>query len=205
MNIAIFGATGRTGRHLVDQALAAGLHVTALVRTPAALPLAHDRLRIVPGDVRDPATVAAVIAGQDVVFSALGPNQHGPVSHCGDAMAAILPAMTAHGVRRLIALSAYGAADSHDRNLYNRMLWLMQREKMVDNERMEARIRTSDADWTIVRPPALSNGPHTGHYHLGTDVRITLTSRISRADLADGMLWQIADATYIRQAPAIAT
>jgi len=205
VNIAIFGATGRTGRHLVDQALAAGHRVTALVRTPASLPLAHDRLRIVPGDVRDPATVAGVIAGQDVVLSALGPNQHGTVSLCGDAMAAILPAMAAHGVRRLIALSAYGAADSHDRNLYNRMLWLMQKEKMVDKEHMEARIRQSDVDWTIVRPAALSNGSHTGHYRLGTDLRITITSRISRADLADGMLWQIADATYVRQAPVIAT
>jgi len=205
VNIAIFGATGRTGRHLVDQALAAGHRVTALVRTPASLPLAHDRLRIVPGDVRDPATVAGVIAGQDVVLSALGPNQHGAVSLCGDAMAAILPAMAVHGVRRLIALSAYGAADSPDRNLYNRMLWLMQKEKMVDKERMEARIRQSDVDWTIVRSAALSNGSHTGHYRLGTDLRITITSRISRADLADGMLRQIADATYVRQAPVIAT
>jgi len=203
VNLVIFGATGGTGRHLVDQALAIGHRVTALVRTPASLPVTHARLRIVSGDVRDRETVMGVIAGQDAVLSALGPNQHGPVSLCGDAVAVILPAMDSHHVQRLIALSAYGAADSHNHDLYNRMLWLMQKEKMLDKERMEALIRQSDVDWTILRPSALSNGSHTGRYHLGTDVHITLASHISRADLADGMVRQIADATYICQAPAI--
>ena len=203
MHIVIFGATGGTGRLLVDQALAAGHHVTALVRTPAALLLAHDRLRVVSGDVRDRDTVAGVIVGQDAVLSALGPNERGLVSLCTDAIAAILPAMTTHGVRRLIALSAYGAADSHDRHLYNHILWMMQREKMLDKERMEVLIRESDTDWTILRPPALTNGPCTGRYRLGTDLPIKITSNISRADLADGIVRQITDATYLRQAPAI--
>lgn len=78
MNLAIFGATGGTGRHLLDQALAAGHHVTALVRTPAALPVTHERLRVLQGDVRD-RDQAAAIAGQDAVVSALGPHERGPV------------------------------------------------------------------------------------------------------------------------------
>lgn len=203
MNIVIFGATGGTGRHLVDQALAAGHHVTALVRIPATLPVTHERLCVVPGDVRDPDAVAATIGGQDAVVSALGPNQRGPVSLCGDGIANILAAMASHGVRRLVALSAYGVADSRLRNLYVFAVWAMRKEKMVDKERMEALIRHSDVDWTIVRPPALADGPHTGRYHLGTDLQMKITSRISRADLADGMLRQIVDATYVRQAPAI--
>ncbi len=203
MNLAIFGATGGTGRHLLDQALAAGHHVTALVRTPAALPVTHERLRVLQGDVRDRDQAAAAIAGQDAVVSALGPHERGPVSLCTDAIANILAAMADHGVRRLIALSAYGAADSHDGNPYNRLLWLMQGEKMRDKERMEALIRRSGVDWTILRPPALSNGPRTGRYRLGTGLRMRVTSKISRADLADGLLQQIGDATYVRQTPAI--
>jgi len=68
---------------------------------------------------------------------------------------------------------------------------------------MEALIGRSDTEWTILRPAALSNGPRTGRYRLGTDLRIRITSRISRADLADGLLRQLADSTYLRQAPAI--
>lgn len=203
MNIAIFGATGGTGRHLVDQALAAGHHITALVRPPAALPVAHDRLRIVSGEVRDRDVVAGVLAGQDAVVSTLGPNRRGPVSLCTEAIAAILPAMARHEVRRLIVLSAYGAADSHHRDLYNRLLWLLQREKMLDKERMEALIRQSDTAWTIVRPAALSNGPRTGRYRLDTALRLRVTATIARADLADGLLRQLTDTAYLRRAPAI--
>lgn len=203
MKIAIFGATGGTGHHLVEQALASGHQVTALVRTTGSLPVTDKRLRIVPGDVRDPSHVAATIAGHDAIMSALGPNQRGPVSLCGDAIANILAAMPAAGVRRLIALSAYGVADSRHRNLYVRMVWALRKEKMVDKERMEALLRRSDVDWTILRPSALANGPQTGRYRLGTDLQMRITSRISRADLAEGMLRQLTDATFVRRAPAI--
>ncbi|MDQ2786710.1 MAG: SDR family oxidoreductase [Chloroflexota bacterium] len=203
MNLAIFGATGATGRHLVDQALAVGHRVTILARNPAALAVRHERLRIVQGDARDPDRVAAVIAGQDAVLSALGGSGRGPVTVCGDAMASILAAMGRHGVRRLVALSAYGAADSHDNGVYNRLLWLIQKEKMLDKERMEEMIGRSAVDWTIVRPPTLANSPRTGRYHVGTDLRMTVASRIARADVADFMLGTMAEERYIGKTPAI--
>jgi len=203
MNLAIFGASGGTGRHLVDQALAAGHRVTVLVRTPTAFAEPHERLRVVQGDVRQADQVAAVISGQDAVLSALGPNERGPVSLCTEAMTTILAAMARHSVRRLVALSAYGARESHDGGLYNRLLWMMQREKMVDKERMEELIAHSAVDWTVVRPPALTDGPRTPHYRSGTDLRIKVTSRISRADVADFMLRQVTDTAYLRTSPAI--
>jgi len=129
MNLAIFGATGGTGRPLVEQALAAGHHVTVLVRTPASFAIQHGRLRVVQGDVRQADQVAAVVAGQDAILSALGPHERGPVDLCTAAMTTILAAMERHGVRRLIALSAYGARESHDSGLYNFMLWRMRKEK----------------------------------------------------------------------------
>jgi putative NADH-flavin reductase len=203
VNVVVFGATGGTGHHFVDLALADGHRVTASVRPSSTLAMAHDRLRLLSGDVRDPDHIAAAIAGQDAVVSALGPNQRGPASLCAAAIARILPAMADHGVRRLVALSAYGAAESHERNLYNRLLWIMQREKMLDKERMETLIKKSDLDWTILRPSALTNGPQTGRYRLGNDLGMRVTSKISRADLADALLRQLTDLAYAGQAPTI--
>jgi len=203
MNLAIFGATGGTGRRLVEQALVAGHHITVLVRTPASFAIQHERLHVVQGDVRQADQVAAVVAGQDAVLSALGPRERGPVDLCTVAMTTILAAMERHGVRRLVALSAYGARDSHDRTLYNFMLWRMQKEKMRDKERMEELIARSAVDWTLVRPSFLTNGPQTGTYHSGTDRRMTVTSHIARANVAAFMLRQVTDVAYVRQAPAI--
>ena len=203
MNLAIFGATGGTGRPLVEQALAGGHHLTVLVRTPASLSMQHERLRVVPGDARQADQVAAVVAGQDAVLSALGPHERGPVDLCTVAMTNILAAMERHGVRRLVALSAYGARDSHDRTLYNFLLWRMQKEKMRDKERMEELIARSAVDWTVVRPSALANGPRTSHYRTGIGLRMRVTSRISRADVADFMLRQVAGTAYLRMSPAI--
>ena len=203
MNLAVFGATGATGRHILDQALAGGHTVTALVRSPAALPVTHEQLQVLQGDVREASDVTATIVGQDAVLIALGAKQRGPVSVCGDAVANILPAMTEHGVQRLVALSAYGVADSRHCNLYTLATWTMVRQNMVDKERMEALIRASDVGWTIVRPPALRDGPRTGCYRTGTDLRMTIASGIRRADLADFMLSCWTDGAYTRETPAI--
>src|SRR5258708_12393599 len=90
MNLAIFGATGGTGRQLVAQALEEGHTVTALVRTPAAFPMQHEQLTLIQGDVRDAASVEAAVAGQNALLSALGTNQRGPVSVCTYGIQGIL-------------------------------------------------------------------------------------------------------------------
>ena len=111
--------------------------MTVLVRNPAAFPMQYERLSLVQGDVRDRARVETVVAGQDAVLSALGTNQRGPVSVCTDGIQRILTAMTRSHVRRLLVVSAYGAAESHHRDLYNLLLWTLLKEKMMDKERME--------------------------------------------------------------------
>lgn len=203
MRIAVFGATGATGREVVQQAVAAGHEVTALVRRPGGL-VAHDRLRIVVGGLDGQDGVDSVIAGQDAVISALGTTEKGPVTVCTDGVQAILTAMIAHTVRRLVVVSAHGAADSHDRSLYVLAVWAGVAAKMRDKEHMEALIRAADVDWTIIRPPALSTGPRTGSYRTGTDLKIRLRSRISRADLADFALREVTDPSYLGQTPRIA-
>ena len=170
MKLVIFGATGGTGRHLVEQALAEGHQVTAFARRPAALQVRHDRLRIAAGDVSDAAQVESAIEGQDAVLSALGATKKQAI--CADGMANILAAMRRAGVRRVIVLSAFGASDSHDRSLYTRLLWLFIRERMADKDRMEQLIKRSDLEWTLVRPPRLTDGPRTQRYRSGPDLRL---------------------------------
>jgi hypothetical protein len=114
MKIVVFGATGPTGRHVVQRALELGHEVTAFARTPAAVDLRHDKLTVVPGDVLDPVAVDRAVAGHDVVISALGPRNRatrGPAAAmtvASEGVRHILAAMKAHGVRRLIALSSVG-------------------------------------------------------------------------------------------------
>lgn len=204
MRIAVFGATGATGRHVVDQALEAGHEVTVLVRNPAALSVQHPRLEVVVGDVGQARCVGDVVCGQDAVISALGTNRRGPVSVCSDGVRAILKAMEDHDVRRLIVVSAHGAAESHDRSLYVLAVWATQRHKMRDKERMEELVRASSVNWTIVRPPALTTGPRTGAYRTGANLPIRITSKISRADLADFLLREATEGSFLGRAPRIA-
>lgn len=202
VKVAVFGGTGGTGREVIDQALSAGHEVSALVRQPGRLPL-YDRMRLVVGTVGQQAAVAEVVQGQDVVISALGPAQKGPVTVCTDGVRAILAAMHTAQVRRLVVVSAHGAAETHDRSLYSLALWMSVAGKMRDKEDMERLIRASDVQWTIVRAPALSNRGHTGTYRTGTDLKIGLTSKISRTDLADFLLREATTPAFSGQAPRI--
>ncbi len=200
MKLGIFGATGGIGRLLVEQALGAGHAVTVLVRTPATFLVQDERMMVLQGDVRDLAAVQSAVTGQDALLSALGSNQRGPVSVCTDGIQSILTAMDRSHVRRLLVVSAYGATESHHRNLYNLLLWTSLKEKMVDKERMEHLIMHSDVDWTLVRPSFLTNGPRTQQYRSAPDLHMHLTSHISRADVADCLLHSLTDTTSIRKA-----
>lgn len=113
--------------------------------------------------------------------------------------------MESYDVHRLVVVSAHGAAESHDRSLYMLAVWAMQRHKMLDKERMEELIRASSVDWTVVRPPALTEGPRTGAYRTGTELPIRITSNISRADLANFLLREAVEGRFDRQAPRIAS
>src|SRR5688572_18093218 len=107
MKIVVFGASGQTGRLLVEQALAAGHEVTALVRDPSKLAVRHERLRVLQGDVQDAGAVAGAVAGQDAVLSALGPAGPAFTSMTLGARH-ILAAIEQHGVRRLVTLTGAG-------------------------------------------------------------------------------------------------
>ncbi|WP_090064355.1 NAD(P)-dependent oxidoreductase [Lentzea flaviverrucosa] len=199
--LVVLGASGGTGRAVVDVALRAGHAVTAVVRRADAIPPAPGLtvavLPVLTG-------LASVVAGHHAIISALGASAPGPSTVCSGGIRAALLAMEETSVRRLVAVSAHGAAESRDRSLYSLLLWASVKHKMRDKEVMEALIRQSDVDWTIVRPPALKDTPATGGYRTGTDLRITVTSSVSRADLAEFLVGEAVRPAFLRQAPGIA-
>lgn len=205
MKVIIFGATGSVGRHLVDQALAAGHNVTAFGRNPSVLTADHANLARRAGDVLDPASVMAAIDGHDAVMIALGAGRKGTVRSAGTQN--IIVAMTHHGLRRLVCASTLGAGDSYPAlNFFWKriMFGLLLRAAFADHQLQEDVIRQSDLDWVIVRPAAYTDGPAMGVYKFGfAPTGKTLALKISRADVARFMLQQLTATTWLRQSPGL--
>jgi putative NADH-flavin reductase len=203
MKLVVFGAAGKSGRQIVEQALASDHEVTAFVRNPAAIKTKHPKLNVVRGDALDAASVAEAIAGQDGVLFAIGTNRRSTITVCADSTRNIISAMKEHGVRRFIILSAYGASETKDTALYSKVLRSLIGKRVEDKDRQEELVRACDLEWVLVRPPLLTNGPRRGSYRVGFDIPIKLFSSVSRADVAEFMLKQLTDNTYLHQAPTI--
>ncbi len=210
MRVLIFGASGGTGRELTTQALAAGHSVTVFVRDPATAP-EPDRVQVVQGDVLDAASVAASLAGQDAVLSALGARSLAKSDLLERAITNILAGMKAQGVRRLIVLGASGAL--HDPNRYQsltrKMLFAVLKNTMLkypmrDSAAQERLIEASDVEYTVVHPPRLLDTPFTGKYRVQVDGLPPNSGEIARADVADFMVKQLVDRTFVHGGPYIA-
>jgi putative NADH-flavin reductase len=202
MNIALFGATGGTGRQVLQQALAQGYEVRALVRDLAKLPGDRHGLAIV-GDCLDQRAVNDCVQGTDAVICVLGTHPGGqPIEAVGTRN--ILTAMQTAGVRRLIAVTSMGVGDSADQMafLFRILMKITLKKVMEAKEEQERLIRASDLDWTIVRPGGLTDGPRTGTYSAGVEKSIR-ARRVSRADVAEFVLKQLTDDRFVRQTPAI--
>lgn len=208
LRVLIVGATGGTGRQLVAQALERGYEVTALARNPAALDITHPRLRIVGGDVLDPASIDEAIRGQEAVISALGHKKLFPPNRIlSEGTRNLVRAMEAQGVRRFVCETALGIGNTAGRmGLYYTLFVIpvILPSYFWDKTRQELVIAQSRLSWIIVRPGALTNGERRGKYRHGADVGSFLwTVRISRADVAEFMLNQLTDDTYLRAAPGV--
>src|SRR5215471_6088953 len=211
MKLAIFGATGATGRCLVEQALDQGYDVTAFARNPLALPIRHAHLSIITGDVFQQASIEEAVANQDAVLCAIGGHDRLRVARsrhprqpglCSVGTRNILDAMKTYHVSRFICLSAWGVGDSKDRLPFvfkHIILPLLMKEEYEDKEAQEQLIRQSHLDWTIVRPARLTNGPHTGSYRMNAMLEFSGQSSISRADVADCLLKQLTSSTFRQQ------
>ena len=200
MKLIVFGATGRTGHLVVEQALAAGHEVTAVARHPSAVTIQHPRLEVIQGDVLDLSTFAPAITGKDAVISTLGGALRTPTTLYSTGIAKIMRAMQEAGVRRLVSLSA-GALDPgpfFQRVAARLIFWPLFGNGYTDMARMEASLSKSHLDWTIIRPPMLTNGPHTGRYHTAVKKHLSGGWAVSRANLADYIVTHLTDPTTYR-------
>jgi len=185
MNIVVLGATGRTGRLVVEQALAAGHTVTALVRSPEKLAVSNPNLNVVAGQATDPSAVARVLDRADALISTLG----GGGSVISDSTRAIVEAAHRAGVNRVVLLSSFVV--ERDRfNPVTRLLTGLAMGSMIkDKSAGEKALRESNLDWTIVYASFLTDGPAGGYVAVLTEKgRWTLSYKIARADVAAWLL-----------------
>jgi putative NADH-flavin reductase len=205
VRLLILGATGPTGRHLLDQALAARHEVTALVRNALRLTIAHPHLAVAVGDVTDSKALDQVMRDKDAVLSALGAGNSLRSEVASRAMAALIPAMRAQALKRVIFLSAFGVGDSFEQaSLLQRLAYrTLLRQIFADKAKADAMLRASDLDWTLVYPTLLTNGARTGTHRAGERLAMKGMARISRADVAAFMLAQLATDEWHRRTAVI--
>jgi putative NADH-flavin reductase len=210
MRMVIFGATGPTGRQLTSQALAAGHAVVAVARSSGLSP--RPGLTVVTADVATSTSLDEALEGGEVVLSALGvrPSRR-PISIYSQGVAAISAAMKRHGVKRLLTISS-SVLDPRWRpsgeHLFNYVLDPLINRRVArtahdDMRRMEAFLRDSDLDWTVMRPAGLFSYPSVTAYQVAPDVADGLFT--ARSDLAAAMLAQVADDRSVRRAMAVIT
>jgi putative NADH-flavin reductase len=198
MRILILGATGGTGSALVHQALARGHHVTAFVRSPMKLSVAHIRYRAVVGDPRDARRLAWALPEHDAVLSALGSRDLKPTTLLADSARATVDAMRQAGPRRLMVVSTALA--------FPELSWVARQLKryvlehvVADAVAMERVVTESDLDWTVVRPPRLLEGEITGTYRVLENRLPAGGSTVDRADVAHFMLEELVARAHVRQ------
>jgi putative NADH-flavin reductase len=207
MKITVFGGTGKTGKHVVEQALAAGHTVTVLARNPQKITVQNPQLHVVQGDIQDAAKVLEAVSGADAVISALGPTTNKPLLEVSKGMTNIIAAMRQKGVKRLIVTAGAGVRDPLDQpklvdNFIVLALKTFNGNVYEDMRQVVEQVKASGLDWTIVRGPMLTDDAPTGTIRAG-GVGKDIGTRLSRADFATFLLQQVSDGTWSRKAPAI--
>ena len=209
-NIAIIGASRGTGLETVQRALREGHRVRAFSRSADRIDIDDPNLERCPGDATRTDDVRRAIAGMDAVIQALGVKA-GPgmvlqgTKLFSTATRVLVEAMQAEDVSRLVALTGFGAGDSRNQGgcLYdfgfNAVLGRVYDDKSVQ----EHLIRSSDLAWTIARPVILTDGPATDRYRVVLDPADWRPGTITRADVADFLVKQIASEEYLYKAPVL--
>jgi len=200
VRILVIGSTGRTGRLALDEGLRRGYAMTAFTRHPDALAGVQGLRAIVSGDGRNLDDMRRAMRGQDAVISIVASEGFGATTVMSDVMCSEVAAMREAGVRRLVVVSVSAIEGRRPWILINLVRWIL-RKPYADFGRMERLVRSSGLDWTIVRPPRLTNGPATGSVRSEAGVKELRRGpyRITRADLAATLLNLAADTKSPRE------
>lgn len=210
MVITVLGATGPTGSQIVQQALSNGHRVRALVRHPERLTVHNDALDVITGDATSPNDLTAALQGSTAVLSALGAGSDRKSTIASRAGRALVETAGRAGVSRVVVMSAFGVGASlrHASGLQHALISLAMKNLFADKDIADRELRASDLDWTLVYPVALTNGPATGAFRTwdaDADIpRISVRSRVSRADVAAFMLEQLDNETWVRRTAILA-
>jgi len=189
----VLGAAGGIGRQVVEAALAKGWRVIAVLRHPEKLPLTHTQLTIVKGDILQPATYESYLSPEMVAMSAIGITagffRDEVTTLYSEGARHLLGAMQRRGTRRVFFISASAIEISpvlpaFVRWVAKNVVQKLLRHMYADLRVMEERVKESGVDWTIVRPPRLTNKPMTGQYRYAVNSFLRNCLSISRADVA---------------------
>lgn len=197
MRVLVLGATGGIGKFLLEFATARGHEVTAFVRSPQKIALKSERLRVVPGDLLHAEQLAQALLGQNVVLSAFGPATLRRVTTRGEFGTALATAMERSGMRRAVVVSS-GLLFEEQNTIGKLLRGTLFRNLLPDMSAMEATLEKDGLEWTIVRPPRLTNGPLTKSYSVA-DGRLPRGMTVSRACVADFMIKEAERPTHVRQ------
>lgn len=204
MKVVIFGASGKTGTLLTDQALAKGHQVTAFVRRADAMVQKHPNLKIITGNLSDTNKLKEAITGADAYISTLGGGsltKHAPEIIAG--ISKIIALMEQEGVKRFIYLSSIGAGES--RYLMGPAIRflvanVMLRVPLADHTTNEQSLEKSNLQWTVVRPGGLTDGPKAENLNYGTEkIKLKGSPKISRANVASFILNQLSETDFINK------
>lgn len=207
MNLLIIGASRGIGKALLQEGLKEDHRIRVLARYPEKITAADANVEIVKGDVRDLEAVQDAAREVDVICSCIGvPITFKPVDLFSVAATTLAAVAAQQPGLKLIAVTGIGAGDSkgHGGFLYDSIFKpLFLKTIYQDKDREEQIIRESSADWLIVRPAALTNGPRTGKYRILTELEGVVAKRISRRDVADFMLAEMVRPTHFKQTPML--
>jgi putative NADH-flavin reductase len=206
--IALFGGSGRTGQHFLDQALAKGYSLKALVRTPEKIKSKSNLLELVKGDVLDFENVKQTIQDCDVVVSLFGHVKDSPEWLQTKGTEHIIMAMKDYGLRKIISLSGGGLPfpEKDQPKFPDKLIRFIMKvavPKVLNDAIRHAEVlKNSGLDWVIVRGPRLTEVEKKGRYRIGW-VGVNASTSIGRADLADFILDLIESSEYDRQMPFV--
>jgi len=199
MKIFLLGATGGTGGAVLEQALARGHEVTALVRSPEKITIRNPALAVHRGDVMSAEDIARVLVAEDVVISTLGHRGLKAAPLVAASARSVIQVMRSANVRRLLMLSAALLFPDIGPPILTPIISYILRNGLADSREMEQLVMESDLDWTIARPPRLTNGPKTESYHVADGALPGKGHSISRADVAHFFLNEAERPEHVRK------